>query len=376
MKTDVLIVGGGLVGCATAYFLARAGVDVLLVERDDLNMRASGANAGSIHVQIPHAEFLGLGEEWARAFAPTLPMMLRSVELWTEIGADLGTDLEVALTGGVIVARTPEQLRAVERKAAIETAHGVDIRMIGSDELRALAPYVSDSMIGGAYCPTEGKANPLIATVAFASAAARHGATIRTHSEVRALEQAPGAYTVHLRDGRVTAGRLVNAAGADAGRIAAMLGVSLPIGGFPLQVSATEPVGPLVHHLVYSAAGKLTLKQMKNGTCLIGGGWPSRLLADGSLAVNEASLKANMGTAIEAVPGLAGARIVRTWPAIVNGTDDWRPLIGEVPGHAGFYLSLFPWMGFSAGPITALVTAELILGRTPSVDIDRISALT
>ena len=72
MKTDVLIIGGGLAGCATAYYLAKDGVAVILIERGDLNAKASGANAGSIHVQIPHTEFVDLGEDWARSFAPTL----------------------------------------------------------------------------------------------------------------------------------------------------------------------------------------------------------------------------------------------------------------------------------------------------------------
>jgi len=66
---------------------------------------------------------------------------------------------------------------------------------------------------------------------------------------------------------------------------------------------------------------------------------------------------------------------VRTWPAIVNGTADWRPLIGEAPGRPGFFLALFPWMGFTAGPLTGKVVADLVLGRRPDVDLGRISAL-
>lgn len=372
---DVLIIGGGLAGCATAYFLARSGVDVLLVESGALNMKASGANAGSIHLQIPHHEFMTLGDGWARNFAPVLPMMLQSTELWKQLGHELGRDLEFSQSGGIIVARTAEQMKLVTKKAALEAKHGIGTRILDATELRSIAPYVSSDMIGGAYCPDEGKANPLAATDAFASAAKRHGAVIMTRAEVVALTKSAQDFVAKLAGFEIRARRVVNAAGADAGRIAAMLGLSLPIEGFPLQVSVSEPQKSLVQHLVYSAAGKLTLKQMRNGTCLIGGGWPSRLTDDGSLAIDPVSLTANLKTAIAAVPGLQSARIVRTWPAIVNGTADWRPLIGEMPGVKGFYINMFPWMGFTAGPISALLTSQLILGRKPSIDIERISTL-
>lgn len=374
MKTDVLIVGGGLAGTATAYYLARAGADVTLIERGSLNARASGANAGSLHLQIPHTEFVELGPAWARAFAPVLPMLRASVDLWAELDEELGVDLEVALTGGLLVAETEAQLRLVAEKAALERAHGIDTQILGQDELRGLAPYVSHRMIGAAFCPGEGKANPLKATPAFAAAAKRLGVTILPDTALLGLEAEPGGYRADTPAGPIHAGRVVNAAGAEAAAVGRMLGVELAIDGLPLQVSVTEPVAPLVHHLLYSAAGKLTLKQMANGTCLIGGGWPSRRRADGSLALNPASLAANLAIAVATVPALAEARIARSWPAIVNGTDDWRPLIGEVPGRPGFFVSLFPWMGFTAGPIAARTTAELVLGRRPGIDLAGVSA--
>jgi sarcosine oxidase, subunit beta len=376
MKTDVLIVGGGLAGSATAYYLARDGAGVTLIERGSLNARASGANAGSLHLQIPHAEYVALGPAWARAFAPVLPMMRASLDLWTGLGEELGVDLEVALTGGLLVAETEEQLRLVAEKAALERASGIETQILGQGELRALAPYVSSRMIGAAFCPGEGKANPLKAAPAFAATARDLGVTILTDTPLLGLEEEPGGYRAQTPSGPIRAGRVVNAAGAEAAAIGRMLGMELAIDGLPLQVSVTEPVAPLVHHLLYSAAGKLTLKQMGNGTCLIGGGWPSRRRADGSLALNPASLAANLAIAVATVPALAEARIARSWPAIVNGTADWRPMISEVPGRPGFFVSLFPWMGFTAGPIAARTTAELVLGRRPSIDLAAVSALS
>src|SRR5450755_1022986 len=170
-STEVLVIGGGLAGCSVAYFLAKNGVEVTLIERGDLNALASGANAGSIHAQIPHPEFLHLGEAWARAFAPTIPLMLESIQLWGQLEEELGVDLEFSLTGGLLVGRTAEQMRDIERKVAIEREHGLSIEMLSRVDLRQIAPYVADDLIGASFCPTEGKANPLAVTPAFADAA-------------------------------------------------------------------------------------------------------------------------------------------------------------------------------------------------------------
>ncbi len=369
VSTDVLIVGGGLAGTATAYYLAREGVEVVLAEQSEINSGASGANAGSIHAQIPFHEFTTIGEGWARAYAPTIPLFRESIRIWSGLPAELGVDLEVKLTGGLIVARSADRLRQIEEKAAIERAHGLEVRMLSRDELRALAPYVSDKMVGGAFAPDEGKANPLKVTPAFARAAERSGARLLRRVAVTALERDITGYRVTTSAGAVRAKRVVNCAGAAAGDVARLIGIDLPVIGAPIQLTVTEPTAPLVPHLVYFAGGRLTLKQAQNGTFLIGGGWPSIAHADGRLEVDLTSLRDNMRVAVEVVPRLSPVQIVRSWPAIVNGTDDWKPILGEVAGHPGFFMGMFPWMGFSAGPIAARTVAQLILGRDPGVDI-------
>jgi glycine/D-amino acid oxidase-like deaminating enzyme len=316
------------------------------------------------------------GEEWARIFAPTIPLMLASIRLWQGLEAELGCDLEFSLGGGLLVGESEAQLRDIERKARIERAQGLEVELLDRAELHRRAPYLSPRMIGGAYCPTEGKANPLKVTPAFAAAARRRGAAIVTHCPVTALAAEGGAYCVATAQGNFRARRVVNAAGAEAGRISAMLGLELPIQGHPIQVNVTEPVAPLVKHLVYFAGEKLTLKQARNGAFLIGGGWPARWsrVAERPV-VNLDSLRTNLAVAQHVVPALASVRLLRVWPAIVNGTQDWKPILGEVPGLPGFFMNMFPWMGFTAGPISALITAELVLGRKPSLDIADFSAL-
>ena len=376
IDTDVLIVGGGLAGCATAYYLAREGVEVALIERYDLNTQASGSNAGSIHAQIPHEPFLSLGAEWARNFAPTIPLMLESIRMWGDLEAELGCDLEVSLDGGLLVAETEAQLRDIERKAALERAHGLTVEMLSAGDLRQVAPYLSERMVGGAFCPTEGKANPLKVTPAFAQAARRQGARLYANTVLTGLAPEANGYLARTSRGTVRARRLVDCAGAETGRVSAMLGVPLPIEGHPIQVNVTEPVEPMVKHLVYFAGEKLTLKQARNGSFLIGGGWPARWSAAGDRpVVNLDSLRANLQIAQTVVPRLGSVHLLRVWPAIVNGTADWKPILGEVPGRPGFFINMFPWMGFTAGPISARVTADLVMGREPSLDLRQFSAL-
>lgn len=375
MKTDVLIVGGGLTGAATAYFLARAGVDVLLIEQDEINGKASGANAGSIHAQIALDPFVRHGEAWARNYAPSIRLLSASIGLWQQLQAEIGPELGVQITGGLIVAETDEQMRVIDRKARLEREYGLPIDMLDRAGLRTIAPYVSDRMLGGAFCPIEGKANPLLATPCIVRAAQKSGARIRTHTRLDALDRGGGGFRAATSAGPIVARRVVDCAGADAGRVAAMVGVDLPIQGHPIQVSVTEKIAPLVRHLVYFAGDRLSLKQTPVGSVLIGGGWPAEIdPLSGVLSVDRRSLAVNLAIALRVVPRLADVALLRTWPAIVNGTDDWKPIVGEVPRVPGFYLAMFPWMGFTAGPLAARLVAQLVLGRRPDHDLSLFSA--
>ncbi|MEO0384445.1 MAG: FAD-binding oxidoreductase [Pseudomonadota bacterium] len=374
-RFDVLVIGGGITGLMTAWNLAEAGASVTLVEAGDLGTQASGANAGSLHLQIQYPEFAAYGEEWAQAYGPCLGFLKDSLALWQELSDRVGEDLDVKLGGGVVVAQTDAQMDVVARKAAIEGEHGVETSLLTRDELRIMAPYLSEKAIGGGYCALEGKANPLRATPAVAAAAQGAGVTIHRNTTVLGIAKEIEDFEIVTSRGSFRAKRVVNAAGAKAGHVAAMLGVDIEIDGFPLQVTVTEPVAPLIPHLVYSAAGKLSLKQAANGGCIIGGGWPAAKRLDGTLATDPASLTGNMGVAADVVPKLGAMRAVRSWTAWVNGTPDWRPILGEVPDQPGFFLALFPWVGFSAAPMTAQLTAELVLGKRPSVPLKGISVL-
>ena len=367
---DVVVIGGGVAGCATAYYLAADGVSVTLLEQGDLNTLASGANAGSLHAQIPHEPFVEKGEGWAAEFAPVTRLFTHAIALWRDLGAALGVDLEVSVKGGLIAASCEAEMRAIERKAAIERTAGLSTELLDGPALRGRAPYLSETLAGGAFCPEEGKANPLAAAPAFAAAAKRLGATIRRQACVTGIAVERDGFVVATSAGTIRCRRMGNAAGVGAGRIAAMLGVTLGVEAHPIQASVTEPVAPFIPHLLYYAREKLTLKQTKAGALLIGGGWPARLDAERRPAVDPQSLAKNLAVALEAVPRIATVRVVRSWAAIVNGTEDWLPILGEAPGVPRFFVNFVPWMGFTAAPAAARIVASLVQGHAPPVDFD------
>lgn len=367
---DVIVIGGGIAGCATAYYLAKDGRDVLLLERGELNALASGSNAGSLHAQIPHEPFVEKGLRWARDFVPAVRLFRQSLQLWSGLEQELAADLEVQFGGGLLVASTSSQMDEIEAKAEIERSAGLDVRLLTGRALRDEAPYLAESMIGGALCPQEGKANPLLVAPAFATAAARCGAEVKRREAVVAIERFSDDFEVVTDGGRYRAARVVDAAGVDTGRIASLVGGFLPIQAFPIQVSVTEPAEKLLSHLLYFAGEKLTMKQTRTGTILIGGGWSARLDARGRPVTDPHTLAQNLAVALDVVPAIGGLQLVRSWAAIVNGTEDWLPILGELPGVPGFFINYVPWMGFTAGPAAARITASLVQDRACPFGID------
>jgi glycine/D-amino acid oxidase-like deaminating enzyme len=366
--TDVIVIGGGIAGCSTAYYLARDGVKVTLLERFALATMASGSNAGSLHAQIQPEPFLQHGEPWARQFLPALAFYKASMEIWRDIESTLGADLEVDLCGGIVVAGSDAEMRFLGDKAALERSAGIETEILNASELRDRAPYLVSTQVGGAFCPIEGKANPLEAARAFATAARGLGATICEGENVTAIRRNKNDFEVDVGDRTLRAPRIVNAAGNEAGRIAKLVGGVIELESFPLQLSVTEPIAALISHLVYSAGAPLTLKQNRKGSILIGGGWPATLDNNRRPRVSRESLVGNLDVALSTVPDLAGVAIARSWAAEVNGNTSWLPVVGEVPASRGFFMNYVPWMGFSGAPIASKIVASLVQGLGSGVN--------
>lgn len=367
---DVLVVGGGISGCATSYYLARAGHSVVLAEEHDLNTAASGRNAGSLHGQLQFEPYRTSGLQWSLDYLPALRFLNDSLAIWHLLGEDLGTDLEVSTEGGLLVADNDEDAALVAEKVSLEAAHGFPAELVTGSALRSLAPYLSPAMVAAGYCASEGKANPLLAAPAFARAARQHGARILVGTQVLTVGQCAGGFEVATTGPAIRCAQVVLAAGGHTRALAAQLGLTLPITDEPVQVHATEPIAPVIPHLVYYAGARLTLKQARSGTLLIGGGWPASVgAATGYPTVCTASMRQNLRVAAQVAPWLSSVQVIRAWAGIGNATPDLRPLIGEIPAAPGAFVGMFPHMGLTAGPLMGQVLAALVEGREPGREL-------
>jgi sarcosine oxidase subunit beta len=370
LDCDALIVGGGITGCATSYYLARAGHSVVLAEEHDLNAAASGRNAGSLHGQLQFAPYRTRGRQWSLDYLPALRFLSDSLAIWHGLAEELGADLEVSTAGGLLVADTDEDAARVAEKVSLEAAHGFPAELVTGRALRSLAPYLSPAIVAAQYCASEGKANPLQAGPAFARAARQHGATILPATRVLTVSQRAGGFEVATAGPAIRCAKVVIAAGGHAGDLAAQLGMTLPITDEPVQVHATEPMAPVIPHLVYYAGNLLTLKQARAGTLLIGGGWPASVSAEtGYPTISTESMRQNLRVAAQVAPWIGSVRVIRAWAGIGNATPDLRPLIGEIPAVPGAFVGMFPHMGLTAGPLLGQVLAALVEGRDPGREL-------
>jgi glycine/D-amino acid oxidase-like deaminating enzyme len=365
-ETDVLIVGGGLAGAALAYNLAGEGLEVLLLERSELNREASGTNAGSFHFQIAIHQFTERDASGShKRLLKEVRLLLEAARVWDALEAELHADLGIHRTGGLMVAETPEELQLLHDKQSIEAEAGLETLVLEGEELRRFAPYLAPDLLGATYCPAEGHANPFLAGPTFALRAVERGAVLRTGVEVTGVD--PG-FVVRTSAGEVRAQRVVNAAGAWAGELAALSGLALPIFTEGLHVNVTEPRRKVLEPLVQHIGRRLTLKQAASGTYIIGGGWPSRAEErPARYTTIWESAAGNAAVAVRVMPSLADVRVVRMWTGVWAGTTDLQPVLGESAALPGYYVCMAP-TGFTLGPLVARQLAANIARNVPLPD--------
>ncbi len=198
---DVVVIGGGAAGLSTAYFLAKGGADVLVIDRDEAAMAASTANAGSLHVQLLSYDFTDDTPEDGGPAAHTLPLAPRSIALWKEIAAAAGEDLGIRTEGGLMLAETEAGLAWLRRKSAMERRCGIESHVLGSNELRALAPALSERMLGADFVPAEGYGDPLRGMMALMHQAQAHGARLLRGAEVQHIETSGTGWSITTSKG-------------------------------------------------------------------------------------------------------------------------------------------------------------------------------
>lgn len=365
-RSDVAVVGGGIVGLCTAGLLARSGRAVTVL--DEWDFGGTTANAGSLHVQM-QSRFMRLYPDQVPRLEASLPHYPRAVAAWKELQAELGADFELKQTGGLMVAEDAAGFEFLRRKCARERGLGLDVDMLDRKELLEIAPYLNPAVHGAELCRDEGKLNPLAANAAIRDWVLGLGVRLSGGSRVLAVERGSRGFVLKLRERQYLAGEVVLAAAAGTRPLAAGLGIDIPTEGEPLHMNITEPAPPLVGHLVQHADRQITLKQLGTGQIVIGGGWPAGVggRRDGPVVLAE-SLIANSTLAQYLAPGIAGLRIIRTWSGY-NTTTDGASVLGAVEGVPGLYVAIPGDAGYTLAPYIARALANLIVSGDAGMDL-------
>jgi sarcosine oxidase, subunit beta len=382
---DVAVIGAGLVGCATAFQLARRGQRVVVIDQAEMNRGASGRNAGSLHFQIELRVVETLERDPQRV-AQLIPVNLQAIEDWKRLPKELGADLELAQHGGLMVAETDTEREVLQRKVSLETRAGLPVRLVEGAELRRIAPYLSSRIRCASYCPVEGHANPRLVTPAYAAAARRLGAEFRQGLQVSALEPHEGEWRIRAHHPSkdpphsqapvvADAAAVLVTAGAWSRELLAPLGVQIPLAAAALTLNVTNRAAPLIEHLVQHIGRRLSIKQVKAGNILIGGGWPAAWAEGSDLGLDpephllEASIIGNTAVALHTIPAIAQLQLIRTWSGIASEAPDHLPVLGAIGALPGVFIAA-GGSSFTLGPTYARLISELICDGAASLPTD------
>jgi glycine/D-amino acid oxidase-like deaminating enzyme len=369
---QVVVVGAGVVGAACAYYAARAGLSVLVVDRGPVAGGTTGAGEGNLLVSDKEP-------------GPELDLALLSAGLWRELAAEVG-GFEYEAKGGLVVGDGGAGVDgpvALRELAVRQEAAGVRAEPVDAADLRSLEPHLAPGLPGGVHYPQDAQVQPMLAAARLLQAArVRHGAQVRTGVTVTGiLRSAAGRVTgVSTDRGDLAADAVVNAAGTWAGEIAALAGATVPVLPRRGFILVTEPLPPLIRHKVYAAdyvagvasdsAGLETsavVEGTPSGTILIGAS-RERVGYDRTPSLPVLRRLAAQATAL--FPVLHDVAVIRTYCGFRPYCPDHLPVIGPDPrvpgllhacGHEG--------AGIGLAPATALLITESLTAAPPTLDL-------
>jgi glycine/D-amino acid oxidase-like deaminating enzyme len=383
VSTRIVVVGGGIVGCATAYYCARAGARVTLLESHQIAYGASGRNPGFVWVHCRNPGF-------------ALEISLATRRLYPQLAEELPGGFELRMNGGLIYFVTEAQGAACEQFVAERRGDGLEMELIDGAEVRRLVPPIREDVLGASFCPDDAQINTPNFVRALAAGARREGADIREGVAVTGLLRSGDEVVGVTTDtGAVEADVVVAAAGAWTAELLKDVGVDLPVGAERLQVVATHPLPLQIEPVVY---GPLATKQYElwrslpawhaddftadyereagievlqlvaqraSGEILMG--CPMDYPAELDLRPTLDGLATAMRAVREDFPGLRDAPIDRVWAGLLPYTTDTEPIIDRAA--PGLYVASGHVYGNAAGPMTGKLVAQLVLGQEPELDL-------
>ncbi|MGW9333511.1 NAD(P)/FAD-dependent oxidoreductase [Bosea sp. NPDC055594] len=356
LAADVAIIGGGLVGCWTALFLARRGQRVVIVEKGVVGAQSSGVNFGNLRLQ--------------GRFPGQYPLSLRSQELWEQLQELVGESCEFERSGHLYLAYDAAEAGKLAAYADVSESYGLAIERLGPAELRRRWPWLGREVAAATYSARDATANPRLVTPAVARAARALGVTIIENARVIESKAVGSGFLLGTDTGlAIECGQLVNAAGAWAVEIAERFGESAPLFPAGPPQFVTEPFPYLIEPSVQAVDGSVIFRQIPRGNVILAG-YP-RSAADpvaNRAPVPPAKTLAAMRALARVAPVLAGCHVIRVWSGIEGYLPDMIPVIGASQTAPGLFHAFgFCGHGFQIGPGVGLCLTEMILdGATPT----------
>ncbi|MGL6200102.1 MAG: NAD(P)/FAD-dependent oxidoreductase [Lachnospiraceae bacterium] len=361
MSADVIIIGAGIVGCATAYYIGKMGYRVTVLEKSSvIGDGGSSRNGGGVRQS---------GRDKRE-----LPLMMYGVSnIWPHLSDELGVDVEYCQRGNLRLGKTDEHRSVLKALTANAQACGLDVQMIDGDEARQINPYLSADVTCASWCPTDGHANPLTATLGYYRRARQLGVTFLTDVEVTGIRKSKGKFSgVDTSAGFYAADMALLAAGIYSRQIAATVGIDVPMGTLKMETLVTEAMPTMFPQMLGTAMADFYGHQTKDNSFVFGGsaGYEMYNRDNGTPVTSSIAAGATCRGIMGYFPILENAKVVRTWGGWIDQCADGVPVMGDVEEVPGLFIACaFTGHGFGIGPPAAYAISQLMTTGVSPIDL-------
>lgn len=367
-KFDVAVIGAGIMGLSTAYYLLKEGYKVVLLEKNEIGSGASGACDDMILLQ-------------SKKPGISLEMSLESLEMYRDLSKELNTDIQFETRGGMIVIEDQEQLRVMEDFVSNQKKYGLEVEIIDKKDVLKKQPHITEKIIASTYSTKDSQVNPFCVMKGFLSKGIDLGLDIKRNICIKEIVQKKDYWKIILKDDHhIEAEKIVNTSGAWAAKIGDMIGIDIPITPKKGQICVTEQIPQLGETNVWSAeymVAKMNPELIKNQNPLfkeLGIGFAFSQAIHGNYLIgstrenvgfnketNYEALKLLVNQAIKFFPILNNVHIIRSFAGFRPASLDGKPIVGEVSERKGFYIAAgHEGDGIALAPITGKLMADLI----------------
>jgi len=361
-SANVVIIGGGIIGCALSYELVLRGVkDIVVIEKQYLASGATG-RCGA-----------GVRQQWG---TETNAILARdSVKRFEGMNEELQYDMDIEFKQGgyLLCAYTENEWNQFKKNVVLQQRLGIPVQMVTPEEAKEIVPHLNtEGLLGATFCGTDGHANPFHVVDAYAKAARRLGVTFETYTEVTGIKVDNGKVkTVQTTKGDIDAPIVVNACNFAAGKVCKMVGFELPLYPQRHQALVTEPVDLCQGPMVISFSHRIYCQQTPHGSFIMGVGDPNEP-KDFNVQSSWEFLEDCARQVTTVLPLLKKLSVVRQWSGLYDMSPDANPILDEVPEAKGLYVAAgFSGHGFMVGPQTAVLLAQKILDQPCFMPIEK-----